>query len=75
MTKYYQNGISFSTAADPTVDSTSLIANTGSAIGRMIGNYYKGYIGEIIMFNRALSNTERADIELYLSTKWNIKLS
>ena len=73
--KYYQNGTSFSTTADPTVNSASLVSNTGSAIGRMTTNYYQGYIGEIIMFNRALSDAERSDVELYLSTKWKIKLN
>lgn len=35
----------------------------------------KSYIGEVIMFNRALSDFERQQIEQYLSKKWGIKLA
>jgi len=31
-----------------------------------------GYMGEVIMFNRALSATEYANVENYLSNKWDI---
>jgi len=31
-----------------------------------------GYMGEVIMFNRALSATEYANVENYLSNKWGI---
>jgi prepilin-type N-terminal cleavage/methylation domain-containing protein len=37
--------------------------------------YYKGNIGEIIIFNRALKTEERRSIEEYLSKKWKIKIS
>jgi len=82
--KYYQNGGSVSTHLPQGTGTTSplkvsLIGNGGSAIGKMnngtISGSYQGYIGEIIMFNRALSDDERTDVELYLSTKWKIKLN
>ena len=31
-----------------------------------------GYMGEVIMFNRALSAIEYANVENYLATKWGI---
>ncbi len=36
-------------------------------------NYYLGRIGEIIVYTRALKNSERAVVEKYLSNKWLIK--
>lgn len=41
--------------------------NDGSNI-----NYYVGDIGEIIFFNKALTNVERKSVEYYLLEKWNI---
>lgn len=36
---------------------------------------WRGYIGEIILFNRALGNTDRKHIEEYLGQKWGISVS
>ena len=36
--------------------------------------YYKGLIGEVIIFSRALSTQERQEIEKYLGKKWGIKV-
>ncbi len=36
---------------------------------------YDGYIGEIILYDRALMSDERKDVEKYLSKKWAIKVS
>ena len=33
-----------------------------------------GQIGEIIIYDRALNDNERMDIEKYLAKKWNIKI-
>jgi hypothetical protein len=35
---------------------------------------YKGYICEIIIYNRALTTTERSQVQNYLSNKWRIPL-
>jgi prepilin-type N-terminal cleavage/methylation domain-containing protein len=45
-----------------------------SNIGTYSSNFYTGYIGEIIIFSRVLSDFERTQIEQYLSKKWGIKL-
>lgn len=37
--------------------------------------FYKGFIGEVIVYNRALSDAERSQVEKYLSAKWKIALS
>lgn len=76
--KYYQNGGNSGVPQGTSADKVSLVANAGAAIGQANNGtlrYYQGYIGEIIMFNRALTDIERADVELYLSTKWKIKLN
>ncbi len=36
--------------------------------------YFKGYIGEIIVYSKDLSDTDRKLIETYLIEKWRIKL-
>ena len=33
---------------------------------------WKGYIGEVIVYNAALTATERQRVEYYLATKWNL---
>jgi len=46
-------------------------------IGRRQGSppdFYNGDIGEIIIYDRTLSDNERKDIEQYLAKKWNIKI-
>jgi hypothetical protein len=40
-----------------------------------IGNNYEGQIGELVFFSKALSASERRDVESYLSKKWNIKIA
>jgi prepilin-type N-terminal cleavage/methylation domain-containing protein len=40
-----------------------------------IENLYSGIIAEIIIYNRALRDSERIEVERYLSKKWNIKVS
>ena len=37
--------------------------------------YFKGYIGEFIVFKKSLTDSEIKDIEQYLSKKWSIKLN
>lgn len=39
-----------------------------------IKNYYDGNVGEIIIYNRYLSSSERIQIEEYLSKKWKINV-
>ncbi len=38
-------------------------------------DYYQGYIGELILFKRVLTDEERKSVEKYLSQKWNIPLT
>ncbi len=56
---------------------SSSITNTTSAIGMINGGgrYWDGDIAEIIAYNVALDNTDRALVEAYLSTKWGIEVA
>lgn len=73
----YLNNLQYAT--NVTVAST---VNSGVArLGVGAGTYsngtdpYKGYVCEIIIYNRALSTTERSQVQNYLSNKWRIPLS
>ncbi len=37
-------------------------------------NYFDGDLAELIVYNRAISSSERKSVEEYLSRKWNIKI-
>jgi hypothetical protein len=72
----YLNGFQYAT--NTTVAST---VNSGVArLGIGANTYnngaqpYKGYICEIIIYNRALSDTERYQVQNYLANKWRIPL-
>lgn len=43
--------------------------------GTDLNTYYKGNVGEIIIFSRALKTEERRSVEEYLGKKWKIKIS
>lgn len=51
------------------VKITTIAGNTNDGI------YYSGYIGEIIIFSRHLSDNEIKTIEKYLSAKWGVKIN
>jgi len=69
----YLNGALKSTKTDLIARSSTKINNR---IGRSSGSagYFTGDIGEIIIYDRALNNSERKDIENYLAKKWEIKI-
>lgn len=54
-------------------------ATSGSATGLFVGadsqpvtNPFSGYIGELMIWTRALNVTEQLSVEAYLADKWNI---
>ncbi len=70
----YLNGVLQSTGG---VDS-ALAAQLAPVVlgGRWLGsNYYNGQIAEVLVYNRALSATERAQIETALGQKYTITLA
>jgi prepilin-type N-terminal cleavage/methylation domain-containing protein len=72
--KIYIDGSLSGSLSSSNNQSTSA-SNTIGLTAPGIGEYLDGNIAEIIIFDRALSNDERQDIERYLSKKWGITLS
>ena len=79
-----KNGLQFFVNGDflsgfITADSFFAKSDSPLNIGRTINQnqvatgYFDGYIGEIIIYNKALSDLQRKLIEDYLSKKWQIK--
>lgn len=72
---FWMNGIS-ETISTPTVAASapSTRSQIGFNGGSGTGNY-PGKIGEIIVYNRALTTSERQQVEAYLSNKWDIAVN
>ena len=72
----YINGTSYT----PTpVNSSQILAANRFSIGQEWdtnpSDFMSGDIAEFIIYGRALNNTERREVEAYLSKKWGIKVS
>ena len=73
-TTLYKGGASVSTTgsvADAAIDN-DFAMQIGRYVWTSPGGYFGGSIGEIVVYNAALSNTDRAAVESYLMTKWSI---
>lgn len=67
------NSSTFATnGGDLTQSNDAYIAGPGSHGG---ASTFTGQLGELIIFNRALTTKERNSVEDYLSRKWNIKFN
>lgn len=77
--KLYSNGkdmggSTINPANTPSIGS--FITSIGKQIeGASNTNFFTGFISEIIIYNRCLSDTERKQVEQYLGYKWAIPLS
>ncbi len=78
---FFQNGY-FSGQVDTLNDGVAPVAVTSpllvgrpSASAVSATDYFHGYIGEIIIFDRALKKEERQSIEAYLGKKWGIAMT
>ncbi len=71
--KLFTNGVAESlTSNNITVPSPATAFYIGN---KSLASPWKGYISEIIIFNRALSTSERSEIEKYLGQKYGISLA
>lgn len=55
--------------------ATGTFAVTKYGIGNRANNsseFWRGYIGEVIIYNTALSDTDRRSVEAYLAQKWGL---
>jgi prepilin-type N-terminal cleavage/methylation domain-containing protein len=68
----YTNGIQ---KISDSLQKNPLASYPNSSIGKAYtSSYYKGYIGEIIVYSKDLNDNDRKLIETYLIEKWRIKL-
>jgi hypothetical protein len=75
-TNTYLKGTIQSTANLTTMNGTFAYTNyvIGSRAGSTAATYWTGYIGEVIIYNAALTTNQRQSIEGYLAWKWGITL-
>jgi prepilin-type N-terminal cleavage/methylation domain-containing protein len=69
---YLNGALDYSTSTSASNTSYSALLYIGSKNGN---NYVNGDVAELIVFKRALTNSERKGIEAYLGAKWGIKVS
>ena len=70
----YSNGTQAATASTGQVFTNSTGLYLGARMGGgAVGNYLTGVIAEVILFNRALTISERQKIEGYLAWKWGLQ--
>ncbi len=72
-TKIYLDGVkklTLSGAAGGLPSTTTNTFDLGLASVQTVGRYYNGNIGEVILYDRELSNAERETVEAYLANKW-----
>jgi hypothetical protein len=67
----YGNGGAVSAAFDPfNAGATTFVI--GGENASTVFNLFQGEIAEVVVFNSALSNADRARVERYLSLKWGV---
>ena len=71
---YINGAIGSVVASSGNFNVSTLLIGTNWQSGQAI-NFYSGIVAEIIIYNRALKDKERMEVEKYLSKKWNIKIS
>jgi len=70
---FYLNGnFRSNTSSSATIADTNFSSNFSSANQITVGGF-KGWLGEILVFNTALATKERQQVEQYLIKKWKIK--
>jgi hypothetical protein len=65
-----ENLLGTSSAASGNITTLTNSVNLGAAFGA--GAWFKGSVGEIIVYNRALSSPEAVRVQRYLSANWRI---
>ncbi len=77
---FFQNGadsgqLDTNTGTSPIAVTDPLLIGKPSVSVAAASHYFHGYIGEIIIFDRALKKEERQSIETYLGKKWGVTMS
>lgn len=73
----FDSGIAQASAVNGATSFTSSLADTMSKIGYYSSSLFQfhGWIGEILLYDRALASDERAKVERYLGKKWGITVA
>ena len=72
---FFQNGALANASQNTTTSPSTSVAGSLALGGDGIGGFFGGYIGEVIVFDRAIKKEERQAIEGYLGKKWGITMS
>lgn len=73
--KFYLDGALKSSNTNGTVPASLTSANSTLKVGRaggVIDWFFNGDIGEVVLYDSALSNPDRTAVEDYLTTKWGL---
>ena len=71
--EFYLNGnLRSNISSSATIADTNFSSNFSSTNKIIVGGF-KGWLGEILVFNTALATKERQQVEQYLTKKWKIK--
>lgn len=75
--KYFENGEKLTDSSSSIPASLTPDNNPAYLFADPPGSSYpfNGKVGEVILYNTTLSDTERGGVELYLADKWNIALN
>lgn len=78
----YQNGDCKRILSNPsnttysTSDSFFIgVSQNSTGTAPLAGTYMNGYIGEVLIYNKQLTQVERESVEAYLSQKWRISIN
>ena len=71
----WENGSPGSTASSASSGNFSVTKYGIGNLANPSGEFWRGYIGEIIVYNTALSDTDRRNVEGYLAQKWGLTAS
>ena len=71
----WENGSPGSTASSASSGNFSITKYGIGNLANPSGEFWRGYIGEIIIYNTALSDTDRRNVEGYLAQKWGLTAS
>jgi len=70
--KYHQSNVELGSRTD-SAGKTGLGSYSGARIGLFrSADFYQGHIGEIIIYDRALTDSERTQVNVYAVNKWAI---
>lgn len=69
----FANGVRTTAPASHNLNLAVTTSRIGAGLNfnlSTLGTFFTGFIAEIIVYNRALTDTERAEVEQYLGAKW-----